>query len=132
MRIEVVSRETDELDATSSEIGGTTSDLSELSRADLEGSGSGSGSGSEMSEDSAEGHKKAYGRKVCRVGEENRPGVADPLVELDGTLCGLGLEIGGNRTKAERRHLVFVLRVDEDEDEFKWVPSRPTRVATIK
>ena len=45
MRIEVVSRETNKLDATSSKVGGTTSDLSELGRADLGKIGIGIGDG---------------------------------------------------------------------------------------
>lgn len=35
VRIEVVGRQADDLDATSSKVGGATSDLSEFSRADL-------------------------------------------------------------------------------------------------
>ena len=35
VRIEVVRRETDDLDAAGSKVGGTTSDLSKFSRADL-------------------------------------------------------------------------------------------------
>jgi hypothetical protein len=35
------------------------------------------------------------------VGEENTPGVTNPLVELDGTLSGLSLEVGGDGTKTE-------------------------------
>jgi len=68
MRTEVVGRETNDFDISSSKVRSTTSDLSELGRAN--------------------------GCKVGGVGEENRPRVADPLVELDGTLCGLGFEIG--------------------------------------
>jgi hypothetical protein len=98
VRTEVVRRETNDLDAASSKVGGTTSDLSKFRRADLrsrnweirlrERSGT------------AEGQSNAYGCEVCRVGEEDSPRVADPLVELNGSLCGLGFEIGGDRTEA--------------------------------
>lgn len=32
------------------------------------------------------------------------PGVANPLVELDGTSRGISLEVGGNVSKSESRH----------------------------
>lgn len=35
------------------------------------------------------------------MGEENTPRVTNPLVELDGTLSGLSLEVGGDGTKTE-------------------------------
>ena len=53
----------------------------------------------------AEGQSNAYGCEVCRVREENSPRVADPLVELNRSLCGLSFEIGSDRTEAERWHL---------------------------
>jgi hypothetical protein len=43
------------------------------------------------------------------VGEEDDPVVADELVEVDGTLCGLGLEVRGGAAQTEGlvRHSVF-------------------------
>ena len=46
---------------------------------------------------------KPYRCVVFRVGKEHKPFVADELVEVDGTVGGLGLEVRGNRTKAEPR-----------------------------
>lgn len=100
MRIEVVRGETDDLDATGSKVGGTTSDLSKFSCADLGNRNWELG----VSERTSGGGEHTYGCKVCGVGEENSPLVADPLVEVNGTVCGLGFEIGGDRTEAERWH----------------------------
>ena len=36
----------------------------------------------------------AYGCKVLRVGEQDCPTIADPLVKLNGPLRGFGCEIG--------------------------------------
>lgn len=35
------------------------------------------------------------------MGEEDNPVVTDEVVELDGALGGLGLEVGGDGTKTE-------------------------------
>jgi hypothetical protein len=43
----------------------------------------------------------ADGCVVLRVGEEDDPVVADELVEVDGTLGGLGLEVGSLAAEAE-------------------------------
>ena len=43
----------------------------------------------------------AHGRVVLGVGEQDDPVVADELVEVDGALGGLGLEVGGNRAQTE-------------------------------
>lgn len=43
----------------------------------------------------------ADGSVIFRVGEQNNPLVANELVEVDGTLSGLGLEVGGNGTQTE-------------------------------
>lgn len=43
----------------------------------------------------------ADGGEVCGVREENGPGVADEIVELDGALGGLGVEVGGDGAKTE-------------------------------
>lgn len=43
----------------------------------------------------------ADGRVVFGVGEEDDPVVADELVEVDGTLGGFGLEVGGDGAQAE-------------------------------
>ena len=37
---------------------------------------------------------RAHRREVLRVREQDRPRVADPVVELDAALGGVGLEIG--------------------------------------
>src|SRR4029453_45648 len=39
--------------------------------------------------------------EVFRVREDHRPGVADPLMELDAALCGVGLEIRCNVADAQ-------------------------------
>jgi hypothetical protein len=44
----------------------------------------------------------ADGGVVFRVGEQNDPVVADELVEVDGTLRRLGLEVGGLAAQTER------------------------------
>ena len=43
----------------------------------------------------------AHGGVVFRVGEEDDPFVADELVEIDGAVGGVGLEVGGGGTEAE-------------------------------
>ena len=43
----------------------------------------------------------AHGRVVLGVGEQDDPVVADELVEVDGALGGLGLEVGGGRAQTE-------------------------------
>ncbi|KAI6755403.1 hypothetical protein HG531_004509 [Fusarium graminearum] len=53
----------------------------------------------------------ADGGVVLGVGEEDDPVVADELVEVNVSLCGLGLEIGGGRAQTKRsrsRHFVCV------------------------
>jgi len=37
------------------------------------------------------------------VGEENDPFVTNEVVELDGTVGGFGLKVGGGAAEAERR-----------------------------
>lgn len=50
----------------------------------------------------------ADGSVVLGVREEDNPLVANPLVEVDGALGGLGLEVGGNCAQADTcRRLVF-------------------------
>lgn len=39
--------------------------------------------------------------EVLRVGEEHDPVAADELVEVDGTVGGIGLEVGGNSAEAK-------------------------------
>lgn len=43
----------------------------------------------------------AHGGVVLGVGEEDDPVVADELVEVDGALGGLGLEVGGDGAQTE-------------------------------
>lgn len=43
----------------------------------------------------------AHGRVVLGVGEEHNPLVADELVEVDGALGRLGLEVGGDVAQTE-------------------------------
>lgn len=50
----------------------------------------------------------ADGRVVLGVGEENDPVVADELVEVNGTLGGLRLEVGRGRAEAQRLLALFV------------------------
>ena len=45
--------------------------------------------------------RRAHGRVVLRVREEHDPAVADELVEIDGSLRGLGLEVGRLAAQAE-------------------------------
>lgn len=70
-----VGRETEELDAALGELGLEAGELAELGGAD--------------------------GRVVLGVGEEDEPVVANVLVEVNGALGGLGLEVGGRRAQTE-------------------------------
>lgn len=72
---EGVGRETDQLDAALLELGLKAGHLAELGGAD--------------------------GSVVLGVGEEDDPAVANELVEVNGTLGGVSLEVGGNRAQAE-------------------------------
>ena len=45
----------------------------------------------------------AYGGKVLRVREEDDPVVTDELVEVDGALGSIGLEVGGDAAQAETK-----------------------------
>jgi len=76
VRVDGVGRETNQLDAALGELWLELCEGTELGGAD--------------------------GCVVLRVGEENYPLVANELVEVDWALCGLGLEVGGNGTQAER------------------------------
>ena len=64
-----VDRETDDLDATLVELRLDLGHVAELGRADR--------------------------REVLRVREQHAPGIADPVVKLDFSFGGLGLEIRG-------------------------------------
>jgi hypothetical protein len=77
-----VGGETDQLDIALGELGLELSKGTELSGAD--------------------------GGVVLGVGEEDNPVVTDELVEVNVSLCGLGLEVGGGRaqTKSRSRHFV--------------------------
>ena len=44
--------------------------------------------------------RRAHGREICRVREQDRPFVADPFVEVDVALRGLGLEVRRQRTQS--------------------------------
>lgn len=73
--VDGVGGETDELDATLGELGLELSEGAELGGAD--------------------------GGVVLGVREEDDPVVANELVEVDGTLGGLSIEVGGNAAEAE-------------------------------
>jgi len=73
--VDRVSRQADELDAALGELGLELGKGAELGGAD--------------------------GRVVLRVGKEDDPAIADELVEVNGALCGLGLEVGGDGAQAE-------------------------------
>lgn len=70
-----VGRETEELDATLVELGLETSHLAELGGAD--------------------------GGVILGVGEEDDPVVADVLVQVNGTIGGISLEVGGDGAQAK-------------------------------
>jgi len=40
--------------------------------------------------------QQGRGREILRMGEEHRPPVADPVVEADPPLGGVGLEVRGD------------------------------------
>lgn len=85
--VDCVRGEADELDAALCELGLELGESAELGGAD--------------------------GRVVFWVGEEDYPLVADELVEVDGTLCGFGFEVGGCGAQTETvrgGRLVMVLR----------------------
>ena len=73
--LELVAREPDCLDPALGELGLELGHLAELGRAD--------------------------GREVGRVREQDRPRVADPVMELDRPLRRLGLEVGRDVAQAE-------------------------------
>jgi hypothetical protein len=75
VRLDGVGRESDQLDAALGELGLELGEGAELGGAD--------------------------GSVVFGVGEEDHPIVADEFMEIDGTVGGLGLEIGGDGTQAE-------------------------------
>lgn len=77
VRLDGVGRETDQLDATLGEFRLELCEGAELGGADR--------------------------CVVLRVGEENNPFVANELVKVDGTLSGLGFEVGGSGTQADTR-----------------------------
>lgn len=76
MALKAVCAQSDDLDASSSEIGCTTSDLSELSGAD--------------------------GGEVCGVREQNSPRVANPFMEFDWALDAIRLAICSTTRRATR------------------------------
>jgi hypothetical protein len=75
VRLNVVGAQTDELDTASSELGLELGEGAELGGAD--------------------------GGEVIGVGEEDSPLVTDELVEVDGTVGGLGIEVRGSGTQTE-------------------------------
>lgn len=77
MAVDGVGTQAQELDAAFGELGLKASHLTQFSGAD--------------------------GSVVLGVGEENDPVVTNVLVQVDGTLCSVGLEVGGNSAQAETR-----------------------------
>ena len=60
--------------------------------------------------------RRAHRREILRMGKQNRPAVADPLVEVDGALGGLRLEIRRGVVDA-KRHGRSPCRKDERDVE---------------
>lgn len=77
MAVDGVGRQTEQLDAALGELGLQTGHLTELGGAD--------------------------GGVVLGVREEDDPAVANVLMEVNGTLGGVGLEVGGNSAQAKAR-----------------------------
>lgn len=75
VRFNVVGTQTDELDTTRGELGLKLGEGTELGGAD--------------------------GSEIIGVGEEDGPLVADEVVEVDGTVGGLGVEVRGSRAQTE-------------------------------
>lgn len=75
VRVDAVGTETDHLDTTGRELGLELSESTELGGTD--------------------------GSEVIWVGEEDSPVVANVVVEGDGTVGGLGFEVGGSRAETE-------------------------------
>jgi len=75
MALNGVGRQADQLDAASGEFGLEFGERAQLGGAD--------------------------GGVVLGVREENDPLVADEVVEVDGTLCSIGVKVGSNGTEAE-------------------------------
>ena len=73
--LDVVGAQTNELDTARGELGLELGESAELSGTD--------------------------GSKVIGVGEKDGPLVTDEVVEVDGTVGGLGIEVGGSRAQAE-------------------------------
>ena len=73
--VDSVGRETDQLDSSSCEFGLELCKCAEFGGADR--------------------------CEVFGVGEEDDPFVADEIVEVDGALSGVGIEVGGNGTQAK-------------------------------
>ena len=56
----------------------------------------------------------AHGGVVLGVGEEDDPAVVDELVEVDGAVRGVGLEVGGRGAEAEAGNLLDIGFAGED------------------
>jgi len=76
--LKTVGRDTDDLHVALGKVVGTAGNFSEFSGADW--------------------------REITRVGEQDSPGVADPVMELDRTCGGLSFKVWCNTTETKGRH----------------------------
>lgn len=96
VRVDVVSTQSNEFDAEGSKLRLELGEGTELGGAD----------GGEVILQSLDvSLNMAIDQRTYRVREEDNPVVANELVKVNGTLGGLGLEVRGSRTQAERNTL---------------------------
>ncbi|KAG9009047.1 hypothetical protein FRB94_012570 [Tulasnella sp. JGI-2019a] len=53
-------------------------------------------------------------RHTCGMREEDHPAISNPIMELDGPLCSLGLKVRRNRPKSQRRHILTLVAGEND------------------
>ena len=95
VRVDVVGTQSNELDAEGSELG------LELGKGTKLGGADGGEVILQLSDFGYTFSLFELTRRTYRVREENNPAVADELVEVDGTLGSLSLEVGGSRAQTE-------------------------------